>query len=134
MVVDFAAVALGGALGATMRYGAGLLAAPFALSESPVSWFPLATFAVNLIGSFAIGFLSHFFEQASFDGKATWKLFAVTGVLGGFTTMSSFSLESTSLLADGRLLEGGFYAVATMACCLALAACGRALARAVFQG
>lgn len=134
MLLDFIAVAFGGAIGATLRYGAGLLAAPFAVSESPFSWFPLATFAVNLIGSFVIGFLSHFFEQADFDGKATWKLFAVTGVLGGFTTMSSFSLESTSLLADGRLLEGGFYAVATMACCLALAACGRACARAVFQG
>lgn len=131
MAFDVAAVALGGALGAVMRYGAGLAAAPLAGSEGAFSWFPIATLFVNLLGSFAIGFLSYFFSQADFEGKATWKLFAITGVLGGFTTMSSFSLESVSLLADGRVLEGGAYAVLTMACCLALAALGRACARAL---
>lgn len=63
--------------------------------------FPYATFAVNIIGSFIIGLV--FALSIKEEGlSASWKLFLATGICGGFTTFSAFSLENMGLLQSGK--------------------------------
>jgi CrcB protein len=100
------AIAAGGAVGALLRYGLSLLVYGF-LDES---W-PYGTLTVNLLGSFLIGFLWQLFETGSYD--QTSRLLIFTGGLGAFTTFSTFSLESITLLQSGRLRAWGIYALAS---------------------
>lgn len=90
------AVAAGGALGSVARWGVSLLL--------PSPW---ATLAVNILGSAAIGALA----AAGLSG--TWRLFLVTGVLGGFTTFSAFSLE-TALLWEKAPWQAALYVAASL--------------------
>lgn len=114
-------VALGGAVGAVGRYGISLLPWKGA--------FPLLTLATNFLGAVAIGFLSGLFSQRLLGERG--KLFWQTGVCGGFTTFSTFSLETISLLQAGRYLAGGGYAALSLAGCLAGVLLGQALARLI---
>ena len=100
-------VALGGAMGASLRYLVGLAVA-----------FPLGTLCVNVLGSFAIGLLWAGFAQREIPYLLP---FLMTGVLGGFTTFSAFSLDTLRLLQDGRILGAGFYVLASVV--LSLLAC-----------
>ncbi|MGI0132983.1 MAG: fluoride efflux transporter FluC [Thermoplasmata archaeon] len=90
-------VALGGALGAVLRFGITGIA-----NTGP---FPWGTFVVNVVGCFAAGFLV---AVALHPGETTvgTRAFVLTGVLGGFTTLSTFSLETIQLLAGGRWVAG----------------------------
>ncbi len=81
-------VALGGALGSSLRFGAGFL-----LTQ------PWATLAVNLFGSFLIGACAMHFATGE---NPLLRLLLITGILGGFTTFSSFSLDSLMLLQLGE--------------------------------
>ena len=107
-------VAFGGALGSVTRYGAYRL-----WPTSPGAW-PVPTFTVNLLGSFAIGLL-YMYVVARGDSADNARLFWMTGVLGGFTTYSAFALE-TALL--GFSLTGAAYLVATVVGCLLAAIAG----------
>ncbi len=90
-------IALGGALGSVARW----LLSGWVQDLTPSSTFPWGTFAVNAVGSFAIGaLLSLAFERALVPPNA--RLFLVTGVLGGFTTFSALSYETLQLLRDGQ--------------------------------
>ncbi|MEL6533442.1 MAG: fluoride efflux transporter CrcB [Pseudomonadota bacterium] len=109
MIQSFAMVALGGAVGAMLRFAVGLSVA-----------FPFGTLTVNVLGSFLIGLL--WFSQLD-RGSVLFPLLMV-GVLGGFTTFSTFSLDALKLLEDGRLGAAIGYAMATVL--LSLAACGAA--------
>ena len=114
-------VALGGGLGATGRY---------LLSLVPVAVdFPVLTLLTNFLGAVVIGVLSVFIDRGSLSPSAS--LLLKTGVCGGFTTFSTFSLETVSLLESRRLLAGGLYAVASVILCLAGVLVGRFLARAL---
>ncbi|MGH7133374.1 MAG: fluoride efflux transporter CrcB [Phycisphaerales bacterium] len=97
-------VALGGALGAVGRYGLVLLLRP----HSP-GW-PLGTLIVNLIGCLAIGVIGgagqHVLSPRA-DSRV-WA-FAVIGILGGFTTFSSFGLETVELVQEGRMASAVAY-------------------------
>jgi CrcB protein len=77
--------------------------------------FPWGTFAVNLIGSFVIGLLAAFF---AFRAGAAWtqptRLFLITGVLGGFTTFSSFSLDFAMLFERGATAQALFYVLGSV--------------------
>ena len=90
-------VGLGSFIGGVLRYGlSGLV---YRSLSGP--WFPYGTLAVNVLGSFAIGFL------AGSAGKwmslsADARLFLLTGILGGFTTFSAFALETFVLTQEGR--------------------------------
>jgi CrcB protein len=107
-------VALGGALGSMARYGCAGFAARFIGAT-----FPWGTLIVNVAGSLVIGFLATLLSPdgrllASPDARA----FVMIGVLGGFTTFSSFSLETLNLARDGEWLWASANVVASVALCL----------------
>lgn len=113
-------VGLGGAAGAVCRYLVGML---------PVlqrGAFPLATLVINLLGSFLIGLIAQRASgPAGLDPNLV--LFLKVGFCGGFTTFSTFSLESLTLLEEGRLGLFALYAVLSLALCIAGAALGKAV-------
>src|SRR5258707_9847153 len=91
-----AAVGVGAALGAWLRWGLG------AAMNALVPALPMGTLAANLIGGYLVGVAVAIFEQ--YGGLApALRLFVVTGLLGGVTPYLAFSAESVSLLAPGRL-------------------------------
>jgi fluoride exporter len=90
------AVAVGGALGSVLRYGV----TSVARYVSPD--FPIGTLAVNVVGSFAMGLLAALLA-ARFADQDTMQLFLLTGILGGFTTFSAFSLDALTLSQEGRI-------------------------------
>ena len=93
MLKNFLLVGLGGAIGSMLRYA-------FYLAIT-VKQFPLATFAVNIIGSFIIGMALTLSLKDDFILN-NWKLFLATGICGGFTTFSAFSLENITMLQNGK--------------------------------
>jgi len=101
----FLAVAFGGAIGASLRHGVGLAAARLA----PGGW-PWATFSVNIIGSFAMGVLVSWLALKADGTSQTTRLFLATGVLGGFTTFSAFSLEVSNFIRGGEMVKAASYA------------------------
>jgi CrcB protein len=92
-------VALGGALGALTRYGLGLL-----INARWFPDFPLATFVINVIGSFVIGFFLTLADARAADQGQwiAWKLLIVTGFTGAFTTFSTFEYETMQLTAADK--------------------------------
>ncbi|MGN0623297.1 MAG: fluoride efflux transporter CrcB [Oscillospiraceae bacterium] len=107
-LTSFLAVAAGGAVGAVLRYLISLI--PFRGD------LPAATLLTNLIGAVAIGFIAGF--AASGRGEKNLILFFKTGVCGGFTTFSTFSLEAFGLLEKGKTLTGAVYIAASLAGCI----------------
>jgi len=93
MLKNLLLVGLGGSIGSMLRYGSHLLL--------NTRLFPWATFAVNILGSFIIGvvFAMSIREEPLPEG---WKLFLATGICGGFTTFSAFSLENLGLMQSGK--------------------------------
>ena len=90
-------VALGGALGSVFRY---LLGAWTQTASKSID-FPYGTLAVNLVGCFVIGFLAHLAEvRGLFTSES--RAFVFIGILGGFTTFSSFGNETINLVRDGE--------------------------------
>jgi CrcB protein len=93
------AVFLGAGIGGVIRW-----AVSVAMKPSSAEAFPVHTFTVNLVGSFLIGLV--FFILQSKNASPTWQLFAVTGILGGFTTFSAFSIEALLLMQKGKAALG----------------------------
>jgi CrcB protein len=108
-------IALGGALGSVLRY----------LMVSALGA-PIGTLAVNVLGSFAIGVLFVWL-----DARDGWQVFLMTGVLGGFTTFSAFSLDTLKLIQTGQTLQAAAYAGVSVALSLAAVALGVALMKAM---
>ena len=133
MLFNFLAVAAGGAIGAAGRYGVALATQALIPSEHALAGFPVATIFVNIVGCFVIGFASHFFMQADFPTSGSWKLFCITGILGGFTTFSTFSLESIDLLQSGATGLGALYIGLSLALCLVGVFAGRLLAQIIWK-
>lgn len=102
--MNILAVGFGGALGAVCRYLLGQVIPKLG------NGFPLATFAVNLLGCFAIGLVVGIAGRNT-DIDPRLILFLQTGICGGFTTFSTFSLESLTLIEEGRLAIGILYIV-----------------------
>lgn len=117
------AVMIGGALGAGMRYGVNLLLADMATR------FPWPTLLVNVIGSVLIGYLAHTIGRGDWGDHPLLPLLLITGVLGGFTTFSAFSLETIKLIQAGHLLLAMFNVVLSVGLCLVGCALGVWLAR-----
>jgi CrcB protein len=116
--MGFFFVALGGALGAAGRY---------ALSLIPVrTEFPFITLMTNILGAMAIGFIAGLLGTRN-DLSPNVALFWKTGVCGGFTTFSTFSLEAWQLLEKGNYLLSALYALLSVVCCVAGVWIGRKL-------
>ncbi len=118
-------VALGGALGASARYGVGV-AVVRALGRHD---FPLGVLTVNIIGSFLMGV---FVTVAAQKGLTHWAPFLMTGVLGGFTTFSSFSLEAVTLYERGAVGQASLYVALSVICSIAGLMAGLWLTRQAF--
>jgi len=116
-------VALGGALGSVSRY----LLGTWIQSASKSIDFPYGTLTVNLIGCFVIGFLSQLAEaRGVFTSEA--RAFVFIGILGGFTTFSSFGNDTINLLRDGETFNALANVGANVILGLALVWLGRAAA------
>lgn len=101
------AVGLGSFIGGIARY---LLSLPLPIKLG--THFPWATFAVNILGCFAIGLVYAIFEKGLISTE--WRLFLATGILGGFTTFSAFSYETVFLFRSGLALQAGLYVVGSI--------------------
>lgn len=112
--VTYVCVALGSALGGTARY---------ALSGVVANWigatFPWGTLIINVTGSFVIGI---FGTLTAPDGillvPTNLRVLVMVGICGGYTTFSSFSLESLNLMRNGEWSAAGTYILASVVCCL----------------
>lgn len=122
---QLAPVAVGGAIGAVLRV---LAARPFAGAYGTAAW-PWWLVFVNVSGSFLIGFFWVLLEGQRISQD--WRPFLLTGVLGGYTTFSTFSLDTIRLLEDGRLGAASLYVFASVGLSLGAAVLGMSLARAL---
>ena len=110
-------VFLGGGIGAVLRYILTLL-----LGKSDGHQFPLNTFITNLLGCFLIGLLFSYFFKTKLSEPYT--LFWIVGILGGFTTFSSFGLEFINLFRNGHVYTAISYALLSNIVGIALAFAG----------
>lgn len=116
-------VFVGGGLGAALRHGVNLATAR--------AWgiaFPYGTLTVNVVGSLAMGALAAYFAFRG-DASQHWRLFLTTGILGGFTTFSAFSLDAALLYERGEAGLAALYVVASVALSIAGLFAGLALVR-----
>ncbi len=109
-------VALGGAVGAVLRYLTGLAAVRLFGTA-----FPWGTLVVNVAGSFVIGALATVLIAR---GAQDWSPLLVTGLLGGFTTFSAFSLDTAGLVSRGEATSALVYVAASLSLSLAAVAAG----------
>ena len=124
-MVGFLAVAAGGAIGSLLRYGVNISA------ESLIGrGFPWATLTVNVIGSLVMGFLAGFLAEKYAD-QPELRLFLLTGVLGGFTTFSAFSLDVFNLMQRGDHSMAIIYAVASVVLSIIAVFAGLMISRAI---
>ncbi len=121
-------VAGGGALGAWLRYVAGLSLSTSTASAA-ASPFPRATLSVNVLGSLAMGLLAGWLARHGSAAEA-WRLLLGVGLLGGFTTFSAFSLDLALMIERGALLGAFAYAALSVLAGVAALFLGLALMRA----
>ena len=122
-MIQALAIAFGGAVGSLLRYW---------LSNSVYSLlgrsFPYGTLAVNVLGCLLMGFLFIvFLERLSVDG--VWRAGILIGVLGGFTTFSSFSIETFNLIEAGELVKAGLNMALSLVLCVTATWVGAILGR-----
>jgi CrcB protein len=124
-MLNYLYVGAGGALGSVLRFWlSNVIATRFGET------FPFGTLFVNVTGSFVIGFFA-----ASTGPDARWatpagsRVFFMAGICGGYTTFSSFSLQTLGLVQDGEWLYAGMNALASLALCLIAVWLGFAAAR-----
>ncbi|MEI8275433.1 MAG: fluoride efflux transporter CrcB [Hyphomicrobiales bacterium] len=116
-------VFLGGGLGAAMRHGVNIASA-----RAFGTGFPYGTLLINITGSLLMGLVAAYF---AFKGDASqhWRLFLTTGILGGYTTFSAFSLDAALLYERGEVSAAAIYVVASVALSIAGLFAGFALVR-----
>jgi CrcB protein len=115
-------VALGGALGSVCRY----LMSGWVLHRTPNAAFPFGTFAVNVLGCFAVGLLGGLVVKHDMLSPEA-RLFLFTGIAGGFTTFSAFGLETFHLVRRAEFGVAAAYVVLSVAVGLAMLAIGFAI-------
>jgi CrcB protein len=126
-MLDYILVMAGGALGTGTRFWLSRFVA-----ERGGELFPLGTLVVNVTGSFAIGFIAAFTDpEGSFLVSPRLREFFMIGVCGGYTTFSSFSLQTLDLVRDGDWLKAGLNTLLSFVCCLLAVWLGRILALAM---
>ena len=99
-------VFIGGGIGASLRYLISLI-----IKNDSIG-FPFSTFVVNIVGCFLIGL---FYSMAHFE-NLTWRLFLIVGVLGGFTTFSTYGYDTIQLFAKGQVQTALLYVILSNIC------------------
>ena len=122
--MGFFIVFLGGGLGAALRHGVNLLSARMLGTA-----FPYATVFENISGSLAMGLIAGYFAFRSGGAHQHWQLFLTTGILGGYTTFSAFSLDAALLYERGALGLAAIYVLGSVVLSIAGLFAGLALAR-----
>lgn len=112
MILKFILVGIGGAAGSMLRYGISQLFQTLSISGN------MATFVVNAVGSLLIGYITGAVHEAA------WLLLLTTGFCGGFTTFSTFSLQSVNLMQEGRFWSAALYCIGSVLVCILFAAAG----------
>ncbi|MBA4491247.1 fluoride efflux transporter CrcB [Paracoccus sp. S1E-3] len=123
MMMNFLSVAAGGAIGASARYGVNLTTMRL-LGPG----FPVATLVVNVTGCLLMGLLASVLAHRGGHALAP---FLLTGVLGGFTTFSAFSLDTLTLWERGQGGQAAVYVILSVAASLLAVAAGLALGRSI---
>jgi CrcB protein len=126
--VSLLLIALGGALGTLMRYGVTI-----GLAKAVGTAFPFGTLLANALGSLLLGVVAELFSGATLAGT-DFRLILGVGVMGGFTTYSSFNLETLRMIEQGELLRAGGYVLATVLLCLMCGVAGLGIARGITGG
>ncbi|MGZ3411523.1 MAG: fluoride efflux transporter CrcB [Xanthobacteraceae bacterium] len=121
--MGFLYVFIGGGLGAALRHGIKLL-----VGRTLGTAFPYSTLLINITGSAAMGLIAGYF---AFKGDASqhWRLFFTTGILGGYTTFSAFSLDAMLLYERGEMALAALYVVLSVALSIAGLMIGLAIIR-----
>ncbi len=109
MLKNFLFVGLGGGIGAMLRY--------FFSSIIKHSTFPYNTLLINIAGSLLIGIVFGLSEKSNGISEQV-KLFVATGICGGFTTFSAFSVENMQMIKEGDYVTAGVYILASVALCI----------------
>jgi CrcB protein len=123
-MLNYLWVMLGGALGTGARFWASGFVA-----QRAGEFFPLGTLAVNIVGSFFIGFIATATDPLGrMAAPPLFRQFFMIGVIGGFTTFSSFSWQTLELAQEGDWLRAGLNVVLSVFCCLVAVWAGRTLA------
>ena len=104
-----AIIAAGSAIGGVLRY---LVSLAFVQRFGP--GFPLGTLTVNLTGCFLIGIAIELSQTRLFGGWQYWRPFAATGILGGYTTFSTFALETLTFAGEGAFIDALVYALVSV--------------------
>lgn len=119
-------IGLGGAFGTLLRYWGGLAALRWS------QWLPWGTILINVSGSFAIAFFGTLTaSNGRFAASETVRLVFMVGICGGFTTFSSFSLQTLDLLRQGAVLRAMLNIVLSLALCMASVTAGYLTAQAL---
>jgi fluoride exporter len=127
--MGFLIVFLGAGLGGAARHGVNMAA----LRLLGPGAFPYGTLAINVLGSFLIGAVAEVYALRSGLPPA-WRLFLTTGILGGFTTFSAFSLETVALYERGAVTAALAYVGASVVLAVGALAAALALVRALLSG
>lgn len=123
-MLEYVWIMLGGALGTGARFWASGL-----IARDAGEFFPLGTLAVNITGSFVIGFFAAFTDpQGPFLVSPRLRQFFMIGLCGGYTTFSSFSLQTLDLAQDGDWLKAGLNTFFSFAGCMLAVWLGRVCA------
>lgn len=121
--MNYLLVFVGGGLGASLRHAVNV-----GCARACGTNFPYGTFVINITGSLVMGLIAGYF---AFKGEASqpWRLFIMTGILGGYTTFSAFSLDAVLLYERGQLGVAAFYVVGSVVLSIAGLLAGLALVR-----
>lgn len=119
-------VAIGGAIGSVMRYLMMVFVGHYTGNE-----FPYGTVIVNITGSLVMGLLIGWMARATPAHADNIRLFVAVGVLGGYTTFSTFSLDAITLMEEGKYTAMSVYIVASVACSLVGLLAGLQIVRAI---
>jgi CrcB protein len=124
-MLDTLAVAFGGAAGSLLRYGMSV-----GMHRLLGGGFPYGTLTVNVVGSWLIGLLYVLLVERS-AAAPVYRLLLMVGFLGGFTTFSSFSIETLNLIESGELFKAALNVGLSVGVCLAVCWFGMATGRAL---
>ncbi len=125
MLKNALAVGCGGFIGSISRYLLSVFVNRFNTGN-----FPVSTLIINILGSFLIGLLTQLFSSLYPDNKKLL-LFLTTGILGGFTTFSTFSLETINLYQNGNTLYAALNIFFSITFCVSGAFLGKMLAKII---